>query len=266
MSISSEKLYTKPGSKEEAEIQRAEDAAYREDIGSSDEEMKYRPRSRRTGAKKGKGKKIAIVLLLTGGLVAGSIFGTKAFYSHQETRRVDSLIAEYQTDDYVVFPKQITSDRSYDITYADGEKLAKRLVDNNINYVNINGQFYTPEGIDVAIITYNVQYITQVDAIEIQNEGQKMYMAPNGYILQGKYAYKVIQETKTKVVPVCDDYSYITFPGASDWQMVGEPIIVTTLPYDTISNSTLICDVPDGSVLNSNNEVTATLDLAPKKR
>ena len=48
--------------------------------------------------------------------------------------------------------------------------------------------------------------------------------------------------------------------------MVGEPQIVSTLPYSVITNSTLICDVPDNAVLNENNECDASLQLAPKMR
>jgi hypothetical protein len=91
-------------------------------------------------------------------------------------------------------------------------------------------------------------------------------MAPKGYTLNGKQAYTFDNKFETKVVPVNDDYSYIRFEGASDWRMIGEPLIVHTLPYDVIKNSTLICDVPDGATLNENNECLATLDLAPKKR
>lgn len=265
MSISSEKLYTEPGSNEEAELQREQERLHEGKNSSNDQIV--RPRSRRrTGAKKGKGKKIALTLLVVGGLVAGSIFGTKAYYSHKETVRVDNLIAEYTTDDYVILPRVVSSDRAYDITYSDGAKLTDRLANSNINCININGQFYTPEGIDVAILTYDVTHITQVDAIRVNNEGQTMYMAPSGYALNGTHAIKYDTERVTKIVPVADDYSYITFHGASDWQLVTEPQIVHTLPFSVIQNSTLICDIPDGAVLNDNNECYGTLDLAPKKR
>ena len=93
-----------------------------------------------------------------------------------------------------------------------------------------------------------------------------MYMAPSGYALNGTHAIKYDTERVTKIVPVADDYSYITFHGASDWKLVTEPQIVHTLPYSVIQNSTLICDIPDGAVLNDNNECYGTLDLAPKKR
>ena len=239
---------------------------FNEDIGSSKDAMYEAPKRKRTKAKKGKGKKVALTLLLLGGLVAGSIYGTKAYYSHQETKRTDSLIASYMTDDYVVLPEIITSNRSYDITYADGNKLASRLEDKNVNYININGQFYTKDGIDIAIIPFEVTYVTQIDAIRVNADGQAIYMAPKGYTLNGKTAYKYDKEIITKVVPASEDYSYISFEGAADWNMVNEPQIVSTLPFEVIKNSTLICDVPDGATLDEYNECTGTLDLAPKKR
>ncbi len=235
-----------------------------EEIGTSEEAM-YTPNKASKKTNK-KGKTIALTILVVGGLVAGSILGTKAYYSNKETRRVDNLIANYQVDDYVVLPRSVVTDRAYDITYANGEKLVSRLESKEIQYININGQFYTPTGEDIAILTYEVVYTEQVDAIKVNNEGQEIYMAPNGYVLNGTHAIRSISEIHTKVVPVSDDYSYIHFTGASDWQMIDEPQIVSTLPYDVIQNSTLICDVPDNAELNDQNQCIGTLNLAPRKR
>jgi len=271
MSISSEKLYTEPGSKEELELQKEQERVrnkmnneiYDEEIGSSEEAFK--PAKKQTGAKKSKGKTVALTLLVVGTLVAGSIFGTKAVHNLQATKRADDLIGNYTTEEYVMLPKQVTTDRAYDVTYVDGQKLVERLNNKNMGIININGQFYTPNGTNVAIITYKVSYTTMIDATKVKTDGQIVYMAPSGYVLDGKQAKKTVVETITKVVPQCDDYSYIKFEGASDWEMVGEPTIVATLPYEVIQNSTLICDVADGATLNEFNETTGTLDLAPKK-
>ena len=108
-------------------------------------------KKRRTGAKKSNGKKVALTLLLIGGIAASTIFATHAVHSINETIRVDNLINNYKVENYVTLPSNITSNRSYDITFADGEKVKQRLEKNNVEYISINGTFYTPEGIDIEV-------------------------------------------------------------------------------------------------------------------
>ncbi len=237
---------------------------YDPEVGPAEEGYPASRRRRRNKNKKG--KKVALTILVLGGLVAGSIFGTKAYYSSKETRRVDNLLSQYTVEDYCVVPTHVTSDRAYDITFADGQKLVDRLNKNNIGYINIGGQFYTPNGNNIAIINYDVTYFVETNSITFTNEGQTVYAAPSGYQLYGKRAYKYITERKTVIVPEGSDYSQISFANATSWEMVGEPQIVSTLPYSVITNSTLICDVPDNAVLNENNECDASLQLAPKMR
>ena len=257
MSISSEKLYTTPGSEEELELQ--------------EEQQRVRRRRNNTGAKKGKGKKVALTILLLGGLTAGVIFGTKAVHSIQETKRVDTLISSYTTENYVSLPNTIVTDRAYDTTFADGKKVVSRLEDKNVDYININGQFYTREGIPVMVVTYEVTYKVYEPTIVTTNEGTQFYMPPVGYGFhdaswRGEEAYKYDVQTRTVVVPADLDLNSVRFPGAEEFHIVGEPIVLNTLPYEVIENSTLICDVPDNATLNENNECMGTLDLAPKKR
>ena len=252
MSISSEKLYTEPGSEEELELQQEQERVHR--------------RSNNTGAKTGKGKKIALTILVIGGIAAAAIFGTKAIHTAQECQRVDSLISNYQVENYVAFPGQILTDRAYDITIADGKKITNRLESNGIEYININGQFYTPNGIDINLLTFEVIYTDQVDAMKITSEGQTMYMAPAGYSLNGTKATKDEVEIRTVALPANQDVSNVSFPGATSWNLADEPQLIHTLPYSVIENSTLICDVPDGASLNDNNQCYGSLDLAPKKR
>jgi len=248
MSISGEKLYTEPGSVEEKELQ--------------EEEAKVH--SNNTGAKPCKGKTVAATLLVVGALAAGIIFGTKAVHTIQDTRAVDNLIASYQVENYVDFPSTVTVDRAYDITFADGKMLANRLNENHVDYVRINGQFYTREGMDIALLTYKVTYTDTIDATKVTRDGQTIYMAPSGYTLNGNKAKKTTIETRTVVVPAGTDYSFVSFPEATSFELVGEEIL-HTLSYDVINNSTLICDVADGVSLNDNNECVGTLDIVPKK-
>ncbi len=269
MSISSEKLYTEPGSKEEQLLQEEQERVrnqmnnefYDEEIGSSEEAFKP---AKKTGAKKSKGKTIAVTLLITGTLVAGIIFGTKAVNSITETRTIDNLISSYQVENYVALPNEVTVDRAYDITFANGEKLKERLEKKNVDYVRINGQFYTKEGIDIALLTYKVTYTETVNATAVRRDGQTIYMAPEGFVLEGTKATKKTTETRTVVVPAGTDYSFVNFPNATDFELVNEEILHTK-SYDVINNSTLICDVADGATLNENNECVGTLDIIPKK-
>lgn len=228
------------------------------------QEEKQRQPKKKTGAKRSKGKAIGL-LLLTGVLVASPIVGAKAYYSHQETTRVHDLISNYREEDYTILPTNVVTNRSYDITYASGEKLNKALVEEGINCIRINGQFYTPDGSNMAIISYRVTYIEQTNPIKVTTEGQTIYMAPSGYSLYGETAYKYITEEVTKIVPVSTNYDYITFPNSVAVEMLAEPQIFTTLPYSMIENSTLICDVPDGATLNESDECNASLTLVPKK-
>ena len=256
MSISSEKLYTEPGSEEELELQR-------------EQERVHRRRNNNTGAKKGKGKKIALTILLLGGLTAGVIFGTKAVHSIQETKRVDALIGNYTTENYVSLPSVVATDRAYDTTFADGEKVVDRLDDKRVDYININGQFYTRDGINIKLVTYEVKYKLVEEPIQMTNEGTKFYMPPMHYGFHDaswNETYKYETQTRTVVLPADYDVNNVRFPGACDFALASEPIELSTLPYEVIKNSTLICDVPDNATLNENNECLGTLDLAPKKR
>ena len=230
------------------------------------QEARKQPRKSKTGAKKSKGKKVALALLLIGSLAAGSIIGTKAFYSHQETKRVDTLINNYSVENYVAFPNEMTSERTYDITFSDGQKLRKRLEAKNVEYISINGNFYTKDGIDIELLTYEVTYTLVKDAIKVQSEGQTMYIAPTGYNLVGKKAVKNEKEIKQVIVPAGTDYNAVSFPNATSWEMVADPELISTSSYDEISSSTLICDIPDGITLDENGECKGTLDLVQKKR
>ena len=257
--MSNEKIYERP--------------EFDEEIGASEEQVRREPRRNRTAPKKtGKGKKVALTILVLGGLAAGAIFGTKAVHSMQETKRVDMLLSSYVTENYVVLPNEVISDRAYDTTYADGAKVVSRLEDKNIDYININGQFYTKDGIVMTLVTFEVTYEKVVDSLKVSSDGVQFYMPPMGYGIHDRAAWvgqdssKLEKITRTVALPADYPIDAVSFPGALEWHIVGEPAIITTLPYSVINDSTLICDVPDNATLNENNECVGTLDLAPKKR
>lgn len=223
-------------------------------------------RKKRTGAKRSTGKKVALTLLLIGGIAATTLFATHAVHSINETRRIDNLINNYQVENYVTLPSNITSNRSYDITFANGERIKERLEKNNIEYISINGTFYTPEGIDIELLTIDITKTETIAATKITSDGETMYVAPKGYTLNGNHATRDNVERRTYIVPAGTDLSLISFQGVTSWEIVGEPTLIHTLPYSMIEESMLICDVPDGATLDENNQCVGTLDLAPKKR
>lgn len=228
-----------------------------------------RPRShRRTGAKKVTGKKVALTILILGGMAATSIFGTKAVHSIQETKRVDKLINAYTIENYVELPNRIATNRAYDATYADGEKVVKELEKNNIEYININGKFYTKDGINIQILTYDVTYEELAKTEVINGNEVTFYMTPSKYSFHDnswRDSVKYNHVTRTIVVPADLDLSQITFNYATNWELIGTPIVLNTLPFSVIEDSTLICDVPDNATLNEFDKCEGTLELAPKK-
>ena len=225
-------------------------------------------RRKRTGAKKSTGKKVALTILVLGGIAATSIFGTKAVHSIQETKRVDRLIDCYTVENYVELPTRIATSRAYDAAYADGKKVVKELNENNIEYISINGKFYTRDGINIQILTYDVTYEDLKRTEVINGSEVTFYMAPSGYGFHDnswRDSIKYNHVTRTVVVPADLDLSQITFNYAIDWKLVSTPIVVSTLPFSVIEDSTLICDVPDNATLNEYNKCEGTLEIAPKK-
>lgn len=246
------------------------DEEFDEHIGLHDEPVRQRPV--RHGAKKGKGKKVALTLLVLGGMVAGTIFGTRAFYSHQETRRVDSLINHYTiNENYVAMPDRIITDRTYDVTYAEGTKVVDRLNKKNIEYARIDGQFFTKEGINIVILTYDVTREERTPSIVEKNDGATFYMPPMEYELpengteKASNSIRYVTERRTVVLPADTDIECVSFTGAYKCELVSDPVYVETLPFDAIKEYTLICDVADNATLDENNECSADLNLAPKK-
>ena len=246
------------------------DEEFDEQTGLHDEPVRQRPV--RHGAIKGKGKVVALTLLILGGVVAGTIFGTRAYYSHQETRRVDSLISHYTiNEDYVAMPDSIITDRTYDVTYADGAKVVDRLNKKNIEYARIDGQFFTKEGINIVILTYDVTREERKPSIIEKNDGATFYMPPMEYELpengteKASTSVRRVTERKTVVLPADTNIELVSFTGACEWKLVSDPLYVETLPFDAIKDYTLICDVADNATLDENNECPADMNLAPKK-
>lgn len=217
---------------------------------------------KKTGAKKS-GKTIA-ALVLIGGLVIGGITGTVK-YMNSETVRAKSLVSEYTDTDtgFLSLPQTVTVNQAYDLSYCDGEKLYNAITKNNIKYCEVLDEYYTSDGREIAVLNVTGTYTEGIKADCVEVNGAKIYMAPEGYELDGECAYRVINTSFTKVVEKQDDYSNITIPGLNDVQITVDEI--QTKPFTDILSSVLIVDVPDGAVLNKNHECSATFRLAPKE-
>lgn len=218
-------------------------------------------------------KKTIAAILIGATLVAAAAGVTyykvvPAIEDKKETARVESLVANFTNEEGLcVIPSEVTVNRNYDTRVADGSKIANELDEQGVKYCEILDQYYTEAGSDIAILTYEVTTTEVIDAEKVSINGTVIYMAPEGYILDGKKCYCETTKLVTKIVPKSKDSNYanITIPNVSKYELV-DVKEVTTLTYDSICDQTLICDVQDGAVLNEENECTATLRLVPKEQ
>lgn len=215
----------------------------------------------KTGAKKGLKTFAAIVLV--GGIVIGGITGAVKLNSHTDSSRAKSLVEDYTISDSLQLPKEVTVNQAYDINYCDGEDLYKAITKANIKYCEVLDEYYTSDGRDIAVVTISGKYTETINAECVEVDGQKIYMAPAGYELMGDKAYRVVNQSFTKIIEKLDDYSNIQVSGLEDAEVSVEER--HTRPFEEIIDKTLIVDVPDGAVLNENQECTAAFKLVPRK-
>lgn len=220
------------------------------------------PKSKKTGAKT-VAKAISVIALTTG-LIAGSIYGAKVVYpEYQENKRVEQLISSNLNEDSICrISGPIMIDKAYDIAYADGETIADKLKDYGVKYCELLDQYYTIDGSDIAILTYDVVTTETIDAVKTEINGTAIYLAPEGYTLQKDKCYREITNQVTKIVPKSKtgDYSNVKISGVTSFELVDVQEIKTAT-FDSISDYTLICDVPDEAVLNQDGLCEANLTL-----
>lgn len=228
---------------------------------SQEKEIKETTSKNKTGAKTA--AKVITLLALATGLTVGGIYAATDLYpNYQENKRVEQLISANTTDDLCTIPDLINIDKAYDIKYADGSKIANELTKQGIKYCEILDQYYTQDGSDIAILTYEVTTTEYIDAIKTEINGTIVYSAPNGYTLNGDICYRTTTQTMTKIVPKNPkgDYSEVVIPNVSSYELVDAQELQTK-PYSDIIDYTLICDVPDDAVLNKDGYCEATLTL-----
>ena len=236
--------------------------------GFLEEQTQQRPqtskKSKGTGAKVGK---TIGVLALVAAVGFGVYFGNEAIKDYKETDRAESLVAAYIDEDRLVnLPEEVIINKAYDAKYCTGEKLISELAEANAAYCYIDGEYYTEKGETIAILSLEVTRTETIDAIKVDVGGNTVYMAPEGYTLQGTKCSKETTTYETKVVPKNDknDYSHIMVEGASKATILSITE-VQTKKYSQMAGLDLIVDVADGAKLE-NNQTAAELRLVPRHK
>lgn len=217
-----------------------------------------------TGAKIGK----TIGVLFLAGLVGLGVYtGVQLNDTVQETNRAKTVIATYmESENFVNIPEEVIINKPYDEEYCEGDILAEQLSESGAQYCLIDGQYYTPEGTKIAILTYSVTQTEAIAAEVVEYNGTKIYLAPAGYTLSGGIAEKTTESIVTKVVPAnpTGDYSNIRLTNVASYKLLSTEE-VETLTYEAMYDKTLICDVADGTELNDEGLCTGEFRLVPRK-
>ncbi|MGN1371005.1 MAG: hypothetical protein ACI4XM_01810 [Candidatus Coprovivens sp.] len=229
------------------------------------QEIKQEPKNH-TGA-----KKVLATITILGmlGLTALGVYkGIEAVNDYRETKRAESIVANYIDKDYLVtVPKTFLIDKAYDEEFCEGEKLVEQLQAASAAYCVIDNTYYTNDGSKIAILTYEITRKETAEPIAQEYNGTTIYMAPAGYTLENGSYVKTTTGTVTKIVPANSqsDYSNIQIINVDSFELVNVEEI-DTLPYENIYGTTLICDVEDNAQLNENGFCEATFRLVPRKK
>jgi hypothetical protein len=233
-----------------------------------EEEMYIASQHKKEEKSNGTGAKVAKtigVLALVAAVGFGVYFGNEAIKDYKETKRAESLVASYMDQDKLVsFPESVIIDQAYDAEYCSGEKLVTELTESGASYCVIDGQFYTEKGETIAILTLDVTRTDVVEPIKQQLNGQTVYMAPAGYVLENGKCTKEVTTRETKVVKKSEngDYSHVMVEGASKAIIVNVEE-VDTKKYSSLNGHDLIVDVEDSAELKNG---TCEGQLVLKKR
>jgi hypothetical protein len=218
-----------------------------------------------TGAKRAFAT-VGVLAVLAGG-IAATYIGMNHIKGYKETQRAESLVAAYiDGDRLVTLPGEVVINKAYDAKYCTGEKLINELTEANAQYCYIDGEYYTEKGETIAILSLEVTRTETIDAIKVDVGGNTVYMAPEGYVLQGTKCSKETVTYETKVVAKSEDndYSHVMIEGASKATILGIEE-VQTKKYFSMKGYDLIVDVADNAKLE-NNQTTAELRLVPRHK
>lgn len=223
--------------------------------GFYEEEKQQQVQQKPKNTKKGTGAKTAIaaigVIAILGAGVAATYLGLNAYNDYKETTRAESLVASYMDEDKLVsFPETVVIDQAYDAEYCSGEKLVAELTESGAQYCVIDGTYYTEKGETIAILTLDVTRTDVVEPIKQEVNGQTVYMAPAGYVLENGKCTREVTTRETKVVKRSEDgdYSHVMVEGASKAVIVSVEEVATQ-KYSSLKGHDLIVDVEDNAEL-----------------
>ena len=215
----------------------------------------------KTKAKKA-GKTIAAIVLV-GGLTIGSIVTATHLANTISTSKAKSLVANYTVNDCLTLPENVTINQAYDLNYCDGKTLYNAITKSGVKYCEVLDEYYTEDGREIAVLTITGTCTESIPAECVEINGAKVYMAPTGYELN------VITDKISSLVKVIGSMiqaswsSNIRINGLNDVSI--EITEVHSRPFSDIISETLIVDVPDGAILNYNQECSASFRLVPKE-
>lgn len=216
-----------------------------------------------TGAKKAIGA-VSILLLLSGALTLGGMYVKDHVYpAIKEDKRIEQLVgANITNGEGLIMPDKIMIDQAYDLKYADGSTLVEELNERGLKYCEILDEYYTPDGKDIAILTYQVVTRETIDPTKTEIDGRVIYSAPAGYMVDGNICYRDTTAQIVKIVPkdANGDYSKIEVPNVQKYELIDIKETKTST-YDSICDYTIVCDVPDTATLNKDGLCEATLTL-----
>ena len=205
------------------------------------------------------------ILGVLGTGIAATYLGIDLVKDYQEGKRAESLITYYMDEDQlVILPKSVVINKEYDALYCSGEKLVTELTESNAQYCYIDGQYYTAKGETIAILTLEVTRTEVIPAHKVEVGGNIVYMAPEGYELNGTECSRETVTIETKVVPKKDnnDYSDVIIEGATK-AIIKDVQEVETKKYSSLNGYDLICDVDDAATFTENQ---CEAELVLKKR
>lgn len=233
---------------------------------NNDEAKDNNNKMKKKGRTGGKLAKRVVSVVLAGAVFAGGFAAYHGYKHFRSDQRAKSLIEAYTNEEgFCTLPSEVTVNKAYDIVYTSGSSLAKYLEKNEVKYCEVLDEYYTIDGSEIAILTFSSSTHVLEPATKVSYDGFEVYMAPEGYVLDGKMCYKDTDEQIVKVVPKNPNgYSNYALEGYENAELI-DVREVTTQPFSSIVDLALICDVPDSATLNEENECTASLKLAQRK-
>ncbi len=212
------------------------------------------------------GKCISIALVI-GGLFAGAYYsGAKEIRRARVRDLVSNGISKYDSS-YMVLPSSASISKNEDSFYCTGAELVSNMELKNIKYCQILDEYYTPNGEDIARVEYKltIKEVIYAQRVELDN-GLLVYVAPDGYSIEGNKAVKYSNLVVRRLLPVydeVDDYLLESFSGINGEIVDSELLfidVVGTKPYSAIIDSDLVVDAND-EVVNNDDNYNAILRL-----